>query len=471
MAHLRFTYMSPSIERSLGYTVEEGLALGPQGLLTAESFQAATDLLAEELAIEARDPDHAYRQRVLEIQETAKDGSLRWCEMTAAFLRDENGQIAGILGVTRDITERRQAERALRESEATFRGLIDNMPDAVVVLDPNGAIQFFNRGPSGFEREELVGREVFEFVKPGYRQAYRHALRQAIETCQTQKVDCVDIYDLCWSCRFAPMISDGEARSVMVICTDVTERRRTERAVRKEQELLRQLLELHERDRKLLAFELHDGFAQQLTGAKLNLEAGTQLLATDPEQARESLRLGIQLLRESIEESRRLVSGLRPPVLDEFGIVPAIEHLVDENQGHGGPEIRFVSKGPFGRLARPLETAVFRIVQETLRNARRHSQSARIQVELSSEDGHVCVSVRDWGIGFDPGQVDEHRFGLRGIRERARLLGGEAEIHTAPGRGTWVRVRLPVVEKAPAKTAHAGDPDGHQAEIIPEPEG
>jgi signal transduction histidine kinase len=260
----------------------------------------------------------------------------------------------------------------------------------------------------------------------------------------------------------------------LIICTDISERKSGEAAVQREQELLRQLLELHERDRKLLAFELHDGFAQQLTGAMLNLEAAAQLQGADPELARQSFQTGIRLLRESIDESRRLVSGLRPPVLDEFGIVPAIEHLIDESRGRGGPEIRFVSRGPFRRLARPLESAVFRIVQETLGNARRHSQSRRVEVELSRQGEHVCVSVRDWGVGFDPAQIDESHFGLRGIRERARLLGGEAAIDTAPGKGTWVRVRLPVVERAPAKPAQAAPaarPGKHRAEIIPEPEG
>jgi signal transduction histidine kinase len=260
----------------------------------------------------------------------------------------------------------------------------------------------------------------------------------------------------------------------MIICTNVTERKNAEAAVQKEQELLRQLLELHERDRKLLAFELHDGFAQQLTGAVLNLEAAAQAHASDPGQAEQSFQTGIRLLRESIEESRRLVSGLRPPVLDEFGIVPAIEHLIEESGGAEGPQVRFVAKGRFRRLARPLETAIFRIVQESLSNARRHSHSRLVDVELAREDQTVRVSVRDWGVGFDPRQVDEHHFGLRGIRERARLLGGEAAIDAAPGKGTWIRVRLPIVERIPGQPA-PGDPvagpGGARAEAVPGPDG
>jgi len=154
----------------------------------------------------------------------------------------------------------------------------------------------------------------------------------------------------------------------------------------------------------------------------------------------------MRLLRESIAESRRLVSGLRPPVLDQFGIVAAVEHLVGLNHCDGQLETEFVSRGRARRLAAPLENAVFRIVQEALTNIRRHSKSQTATVELQMNGNQVCVEVRDSGIGFEPSEIQETCFGLRGIRERARLLGGYAEILSAPGEGTTVRVTLPMIE-------------------------
>ena len=102
----------------------------------------------------------------------------------------------------------------------------------------------------------------------------------------------------------------------------------------------------------------------------------------------------------------------------------------------------------FERLASPLESAVFRIVQESLTNARCHSQSAKIRIELVQEDDRIRIDVRDWGIGFNPEKVEEGRFGLRGIRERVRLLGGQVTIRTAPHKGTHVRVELPLIDTA-----------------------
>ena len=142
-------------------------------------------------------------------------------------------------------------------------------------------------------------------------------------------------------------------------------------------------------------------------------------------------------------ETRRLIGGLRPPVLDEAGVVPAIEYLVAEHQRRDGPEIEFVHEVQFDRLAPPLESALFRIVQECLTNACRYSQSPKVRVELRQADDRVRIDVQDWGVGFDPEQIGDGHFGLRGIRERARLLGGTVSIQTAPQQGTHVTVELP----------------------------
>jgi signal transduction histidine kinase len=220
-----------------------------------------------------------------------------------------------------------------------------------------------------------------------------------------------------------------------------------------EQELLRQTLELAERDRELLAFEIHDGIAQHLAGAKMHLESSARLQQASPDQARQAFDKGLQLLREGIQEARRLVGGLHPPVLDTFGVVAAIEHLILQSQGPEGPQIEFSSHVRFDRLARPLENALFRIVQESLTNARKHSRSPKVRVELSDDGQKVCVAVRDWGVGFDPQKVAEGHFGLRGIRQRARLFHGQATIQSSPGDGTTIRVELPLVARGPESAA------------------
>jgi signal transduction histidine kinase len=217
----------------------------------------------------------------------------------------------------------------------------------------------------------------------------------------------------------------------------------------KEEELLRQMLAVQDRDRKLLAYELHDGLAQQLAGALYLLQGFRERVATEPKQAWQSFDAGLRAIAEGVTEIRRVIGGLRPPVLDEMGVVAAVENLVYEAQTPEGPMIEFSADVHFDRLEPTLENAIFRIVQECLTNACRYSKSERVAVHLGQEQGHVRIEVRDWGVGFNSAAIQGPHFGLQGIRERARLLSGRATIRSAPGQGTQILVELPLVGPAP----------------------
>lgn len=237
---------------------------------------------------------------------------------------------------------------------------------------------------------------------------------------------------------------------------EVAERRRAEEALQKQQRSLRQLLDAYEGHRQLVAYEIHDSVAQPLAGAIMTFEASLRVLRVEgTDAAWDRFDMVSKILRETLAEVRRLMRDLRPPILDDFGVVTAIGHLVRESQGHDGALIEWTPDVRFERLAIPLETAIYRIVQESLTNALRHSQSQRIRVALTQKEHEVRITIEDWGRGFDPGEVAQDRFGLRGIRERARLFGGSAVIKSTPGHGTRVDVMLPVVEPDSTKEAVA----------------
>ena len=193
----------------------------------------------------------------------------------------------------------------------------------------------------------------------------------------------------------------------VAVLRDITERKRAEQVIKKEQQLLRQMLDLHERERKLVSYEIHDGLAQMVTGALMNFEAFSQLREQNPQEAQKLFERGHESLSESIAEARRLISGLRPPVLDESGVVAAIDYLVYENKENSGLEIDFSHHVDFDRLAPPLESALFRVAQETLTNAIRHSKTDKVRIELVQSADQVQLAVQDWGIGFDPATVGE----------------------------------------------------------------
>jgi signal transduction histidine kinase len=164
-------------------------------------------------------------------------------------------------------------------------------------------------------------------------------------------------------------------------------------------------------------------------------------------KATDAYQDGMAALRQASLEIRSVMSRLRTPVLDMYGLTEAIGDLISQlRSAPGAPEIECRLDVNFKRLEPTLENALFRIAQEAMTNACRHSKSQKVHVTLAQKGDDVTLEVRDWGIGFDLEAVQENRFGLEGIRERSRILGGKLSIKTKPGGGTVVRVKFPVIE-------------------------
>ncbi len=209
------------------------------------------------------------------------------------------------------------------------------------------------------------------------------------------------------------------------------------------------MLQASDHERQLIAYDIHDGLAQQLAGAIMEFQVYDHLKEADPEEAQKAYLGGTTLLRQAHLEARRLISGVRPPALDESGIVAAVANLIEDRGHTGGAKVEFHSKIRC-RLAPVLENVIYRIIQEGLSNALRHSQSKEVRVSLLQRGDKVRIEIRDWGVGFQPDSAREDRFGLAGIRQRAHLLGGKCRIISQPGQGTSVLVVLPVLERNPA---------------------
>ena len=227
---------------------------------------------------------------------------------------------------------------------------------------------------------------------------------------------------------------NGEPIQILGIAEDVTERKLSER----------HLVRHHERLLQLLAYDIHDGLVQDIVGAQMALESVIESVGMVVGDCFQELILLRGLLRKAIGEGRRMITNLRPMIIDEMGVVEAIHYLVAEEEATQRLNVTFTHNVRFDRLAPMLEGIVFRIVQESLNNVRRHAGVRDAEVRLEQFDSMFLIEIEDRGCGFDQAQIADHHFGLEGIRERARLFGGRATIQSIVGQGTIVSVTLPI---------------------------
>lgn len=455
--------------------------------------KTAFDLFAREAAkqfdIDDREVLHTGDSRVYEYQLPSGDG-WRTLVVGKSPVRDAGGAIVGLVGVTLDITERKEAESSrqraheqleakvaertkelqatnrvladtigqldrlnaeLRDNREQARGIIEALPvPTTITRVADGLILYANDRVDallGMRGDGLTGEKISDFY---YDPDERNGLLEALEKVgfvrnreiRARRADggCI------WVAVSMQRIRYKDENAILAAFVDITNRREAEELLRHERQLLRRLVDIHERDQKVTALEIHDGLVQHMAGALMYLQsAGHRVAKLDPNLSA-PLEVGIGLVKDSIDEARRMINGLRPPVLEQAGVIAAIENLVEEISSTSGLDIEFQHQTQFGELAPGLEMTMYRLVQEALNNVWQHSKSKNAVVQILQQGDDVSISIEDWGVGFNPDVVSHRRFGISGIRERARMLGGRAEIKSGQGSGTRVEVTLPLKE-------------------------
>jgi PAS domain S-box-containing protein len=372
-------------------------------------------------------------------------------------VEERTAELAQAVGkLETEIAERQQVEVALRQEREFIRLVLDTNPSPTYVTAEGGKLLLVNEAMArifSVTVDEMIGRNASEFVprRDDY-ERYLAATRQALETGKTVNIDdtFVDSKGRMRWFNFikTPLRMPDGAVHVLAIATDITDRKQAEDELRNEREFLKNTLEVNERDRKLLAYEIHDGIVQDLTGTLFKLDSLRDVAPLASEDDRDSLDCAVITLRRAIDEARRLMRGLRPLVIDEAGIATAVEFLVAEHRENGDLEVDFQNRSTLGRLDPLIENTVFRIVQEALTNVARHSGAKKATVVLSNDDTRLRVEITDEGRGFDTSKTFGNSLGLEGIRKRAAVSQGTARIDSAPGGGTRVTVELPILERA-----------------------
>lgn len=367
--------------------------------------------------------------------------------------------------ILRDIAERVGSERLLARSEARLRGILDSAMDAIITVDDDQKIVLFNAAAEavfGCPRDQAIGAPLSWFIPERFRGDHSAHIRRFGETgTPARRMGAQRIVtglrrngeEFPIDASISHITEESGSKFYTVILRDVTERVRAEQALKQSKEDLRELAamsqSLREREKSHVARELHDELAQALTALKMDVSWIAERLPPGNTPVSAKVSTVLSLLDATVAATRRISSDLRPLLLDDLGLVPAIEWLVQNFTQRSGVACELAMGSGSLDLEEPYASAVFRIVQESLTNVARHARATQVEVTFERTDSAIGIRVRDNGRGFSASDPRKPKtFGLMGLRERAGLLGGEATVESEPGRGTTVIVTLPMEDKA-----------------------
>ncbi len=393
--------------------------------------------------------------RDFEHESIRKDGSRIWISVNARTVRDASGHLLYYEGTTLDVTERKKAEQALRESEERYRELFENSKDALYVHDMKGYLTSMNHAAerlTGYAREELIGKHFASVISPDHAERVKGQMCAKLdEVGETlYEVEIVTKQQLHVPVEISSRLifEDGKAVGVQGSVQDISERKRAQQASRT---YSRRLIEAQEAERRRISRELHDQVGQILTAVKMNLHA-LQKKSSEPEIL-SSIKDNMEVIDEAVDQVRDLSVVLRPLLLDDFGLVVALRWYLDRQARNSGVNAEFITRSltEDDRFTSELETACFRIVQEAATNVIRHAKATRMSVMLERTGPDLVLLIVDDGAGFDIRNLRSNTtsvatLGLRGMEERVQAVGGSITIDSAPTLGTEICARFPLQE-------------------------
>ncbi len=392
-----------------------------------------------------------------------RDGSVFHAQMTAALRTSVTGKLKGYEGFLIDITPRKKAQKKLRESEEKYRTVLESSLAAIYMFQDGGIFSYVNRqyvDMLGFdEPEEILGTPFWEAVHPEDRAFVKErGLQRELGNINPKRY----VFRLLkknggfiWADMQAMHASYMGRPAVVGNFIDITRERQAEEEIRL---LSRKLIDVIEEERRSLAADLHDEFGQSLTLLQFDTEALLQALPESMSASRDLCEKVMDQIQHLAEKIRDTSSRLRPDMLDHLGLIPTLKWYVNDfNQRIPGIRIELSAVGFKRRLKAETEIVLFRIFQEGLNNVTRHAEATRVKIHLTYSHPRVILMLRDNGCGFDPDadghsrRTDSHGIGLLSMKERVASLDGEFDIKSAVGRGTIIRVELPIHGKRNGK--------------------
>lgn len=448
--NLCWSFLNPAATSILGYSPEELLGASYDTILAPGQ---STDI--ESIIKTIKDKGRAR----YDIDVLTKNNIQVTLSCNAILTIDENGRMNGVMGTARNTTERKRAEKALRESEERFQIISRATNDVIWDWNIEKGTFWSNLGLQilfGYSQHEV--EPSFTWWKNRIHPVDQKRVLNEIYTLMENKRSF-------WSSEFRFQYGNGEYanvldrgyiiynddyRPVRMIGTlqDITEQKRNEHYLRESRERLRNLASkeqtIREEEREKLSRELHDEFAQILTALKMDLNWLMMKLPSNLELLKERTIAMQHIIDMTMERVRQIATELRPALLDDLGLSAAIEWQINQFCERTGSDHTLHIDIDNQKLNEDLQITIFRIFQEALANIGRHANASTVDVSLTEDNNDLLLEVRDNGCGIAEEKLhDINSIGLIGMRERASVFGGRIHIYTHPGAGTTVVLRIP----------------------------
>lgn len=384
-----------------------------------------------------------------------KDGTKFHVEIRGKMMRYKDKDVR--ITVFCDINEQKRAAEALYQSEKRYRDLFNSIPIGLYRTTPEGSILDVNPAMLDIlgypDRNTLLHAKSLEtYVDPDDRKQFQHLLEEqgfvhdfTVRLCR---------YDgrSIWASINTTIVNDTDSRMTYYegAMADISEHKESEERIHK---LSQQLMQAQESERQMISRELHDTVAQELSAAKMECDLIYNELLNDRLPEAQRIKAVSVELQKTISGVRNMTYDLRPPGLEELGLVETIYQFCEDFTQMWGVPVDFQSAGLKSlKLDYGNQINLYRLVQEGLTNIRKHAAAGRVRVKLAAAFPNIFLRIEDNGRGFDvqkraAAAGQEKRMGLRSMQERVKLMNGEMKLQSKPGQGTKVSIKLPIVEK------------------------
>ncbi len=395
---------------------------------------------------------------ICEFRGRKKDGRLTWVEQSTRIIRDAEGKVREYRNVVRVVTERKKAQEELAAKEKRFRALIEESSDVVALLNSDGVYVYCSPSVSkilGYGAEEMVGHDACERVHPldlgPTRQLFEELLRDPLKAVSAE----IRYKEKNGSWRWIEgvaknLLADPTVNAVVVNFRDITERQVAEQMLR---ELPIRIINAQESERRRVARDLHDSVNQILSSVKFRMESVEAQIQRKDKVLRDVVATAKGSLENAIHEVRRISQNLRPSELDDLGVLPAVRSMCEEFKEVTKIDVDLKFSRFPKKLSPEIEVTMYRIIQEALNNAAKHSEASRLTIHCTRENSWLKIKIKDNGKGSDMHDLADNArkssgMGLLNMKERAAYVGGSVSVNSSPKKGVQISVQLPFLKES-----------------------